>query len=73
MKNKILSGANMDIDLTSSKEISWKQDKCSWNKSENTNCHKCAIKNVSICDYFDGIKYPDKVICTYPEKHAHEN
>jgi hypothetical protein len=67
---KKLDGANMDIDLTTKEgEISWKQNKCPWNEKENTDSHKCAIKNVSICDYFCGIEYLDKVLCCYP----HEN
>lgn len=73
MKNKKiikqLKGANMDIDLTTSQEkISWKQDQCPWNVAEKTNTHKCAVKNISICDYFCGIKYPDIVLCSYPTK-----
>ena len=32
-----LRGANMDIDLVSEpKDIHWEQDKCPWNKEENT-------------------------------------
>lgn len=66
---KQLDGANMDIDLVSDKKkISWAQDKCPWNKKEKTNKHKCAVKNVSICDYFCGIKYLDNVLCCYPHK-----
>ena len=66
---KELKGANMDIDLTTNQEdIKWKQDKCPWNKAEGTNKHKCAIKNISICDHFKGIKDPDIVICNYSEK-----
>lgn len=73
MKNKKiikeLKGANMDINLTTSQEkISWEQDKCPWNVAEKTNIHKCAVKNTSICDCFCGIKYPDLVLCSYPEK-----
>lgn len=67
-KIKILDGANMDIDLTSTDETSWKQMKCPWNETEGTIAHKCAIKNVSICDYFCGIQYLDNVICCYPYK-----
>lgn len=70
-KNSIkkLSGANMDIDLTTDqKDISWKQDTCPWNKDDNTSKHKCAVKNTSICDYFCGIKPLDKVLCSYPHK-----
>ena len=60
----------MDIDLVAAPEkIHWKQDKCPWNIAENTNEHKCAVKNVSICPYFCGIKYLDNVFCCYP----HEN
>lgn len=72
MKNKILSGANMDIDLTSAKDISWHQDQCPWNKADGSNSHRCAIKNISICDYFCGIKPLDKVICNYPNSKKHE-
>ncbi len=60
-----LSGANMDIDLTSSQNIEWPQDKCPWNSDEQTNIHKCAVKNVSICRYFGGIKRLDTVLCSY--------
>ena len=66
-KIKELSGANMDIDLTTdSSKIDWKQESCPWNKEENTSVHKCCIKNTSICKYFCGIKYLDKVLCSYP-------
>ena len=60
-----LKGANMDIDLIPKKDIDWKQDKCPWNLKEKTNKHKCAIKNISICKYFKGIKEPDIVLCGY--------
>ena len=64
-----LKGANMDIDLMSDKkDIQWKQDKCPWNQKENTVKHKCAIKNISICNYFMGIEEPDIVLCKYPKK-----
>ena len=66
---KKLDGANMDIDLTTeNKDISWRQDKCPWNETENSNEHKCAVKNVSICPYFCGIEYLDNVLCCYPNK-----
>ena len=68
-KIKLLGGANIDIDLTTEKDVEWKQDKCPWNKAEGTNKHKCAVKNTSICRYFCGIKYLDNVMCSYP----HEN
>lgn len=68
MTNKIqeLTGANMDIDLTSKEDINWEQTSCPWNKEDNTNEHKCAVKNTSICKYFCGIKHLDKVLCSYP-------
>lgn len=63
-----LKGANMDIDLTTEEDkIDWKQDKCPWNEADKTNEHKCAVKNVSICKYFRGIKSLDNVICAYPK------
>jgi hypothetical protein len=34
MEVKILDGANMDIDLTSSDQTSWKQMKCPRNEAE---------------------------------------
>jgi hypothetical protein len=68
MKIIKLDGANMDIDLTSKDKTSWKQMQCPWNKIENTNKHKCAVKNVSICEYFCGIEYLDNVLCSYPNE-----
>ena len=68
MASKILKlkGANMNIDLeTDSKKIHWKQDKCPWNLKEKTSKHKCAIENVSLCKYFNGIESPDIVLCTF--------
>jgi hypothetical protein len=62
-----LAGANMDIDLATPKSmISWHQDGCPWNKAENINDHKCAVKNVSICRYFCGVEYLDTLLCCYP-------
>jgi hypothetical protein len=68
-----LDGANMDIDLTSEDQTSWKQMKCPWNEKENVNTHKCAIKNVSICDYFCGIEYLDNVLCCFPDENILED
>ena len=68
MDIKILDGANMDIDLVSGDQTSWKQMKCPWNEAEWTNAHRCAVKNVSICEYFCGIQYVDNVLCCYPHK-----
>ena len=65
--NYKLSGANMDIDLTSSDDqIEWQQDACPWNQIEKGNHHKCAIKNISICPFFRGIEHLDTILCSYP-------
>ena len=64
-----LDGANMDIDLaTPEGEIVWEQDRCPWNVAEETDAHRCAVKNVSICRYFCGIEYLDTVLCCYPSE-----
>jgi hypothetical protein len=71
MDNKIrtLKGANMDIDLASPIEsIQWRQDRCPWNETEGTDEHLCAVKSTSICPYFCGIEYLDKVLCCYPNE-----
>lgn len=68
MEVKVLDGANMDIDLTSEDTTSWKQAKCPRNQADWTNNHKCAVKNVSICEYFCGVQYLDNVVCCYPHK-----
>ena len=72
MRIKNLDGANMDIDLTSGKQTSWQQMRCPWNESEDTDKHKCAIKNVAICQYFCGIQYLDNVLCCYPNKNPNK-
>lgn len=65
---KKLQGANMDIDLaTDADRIKWAQDQCPWNAEEDVNIHRCAVKNVSICEYFRGIEYLDTVLCSYGE------
>ena len=64
-KIKELQGANMDIDLVS-KNVAWDQSNCPWNEADNTTEHKCAVKDISICKYFCGIKYLDSVLCSYP-------
>lgn len=69
---KKLDGANMDIDLTSSENISWQQDSCPWNLAEKSTQHKCAVKNVSICPYFCGIEYIDTILCCYPNENPNE-
>jgi hypothetical protein len=71
---KKLVGANMDIDLsTNESDISWKQDKCPWNEVDKNNNHKCAIKNISICQYFCGIEYLDNVLCCYPNENPNKD
>ena len=55
----------MDIDLTSAKLVGWEQESCPWNMKEKTIKHKCAVKNISICEYFKGIEPPDIVKCNY--------
>ena len=69
-----LNGANMDIDLvTPPGMIPWQQDACPWNNAENTDEHKCAVKNVSICQYFCGVAYLDTLLCCYPNKNPHQD
>ncbi|MFA5125021.1 MAG: hypothetical protein WC473_04350 [Patescibacteria group bacterium] len=68
MEIKIIDGANMDIDLVSGDEASWQQMRCPWNEAEGVKSHRCAVKNISICDYFCGIEYLDNVKCCYPDK-----
>lgn len=68
MEVKVLDGANMDIDLISEDTTSWKQTKCPRNQADWTNNHKCAVKNVSICEYFCGVQYLDNVVCCYLHK-----
>jgi hypothetical protein len=66
-----LSGANMDIDLTTPRgQIDWPQDQCPWNLADGNDQHQCAVKNVSICDYFRGIEYLDVVLCSYPNRES---
>ncbi|MDD4900961.1 MAG: hypothetical protein PHS62_02495 [Patescibacteria group bacterium] len=67
---KRLDGANMDIDLVSQEQTSWEQMKCPWNEVENTNIHKCAVKNVSICKFFCGVEYLDNILCCYPKENV---
>lgn len=62
-KIKTVIGSNMDIDFSNK---SFGGSVCPWNEAENTNEHKCAVKNTSICKYFCGIKFLDSVMCSYP-------
>lgn len=64
-----LNGGNMDIDLIPRSTVPWKITPCPWNVLENTTTHRCAVKNVSICPFFRGIKKPDVVLCGFdPQK-----
>lgn len=66
MSEKInqLSGANMDIDFSNP---AFGNTVCPWNEAENVNTHKCAVKDTSICRYFQGIQRLDTVLCSYPD------
>ncbi len=55
-----IGGANMDIDFS---PASWEQGECPWGPK-----HKCAVKGISICDYFEGIEKLDTVLCSYPNQ-----
>jgi hypothetical protein len=71
IKIQRIGGANIDVDLTTQNDVSWKQGKCPWNVSDKSNFHRCAIKNTSICDFFCGIEPWDTVLCSYPKKIDH--
>ena len=60
-----LRGGNMDIDLIPKPDLGWEQEACPLNEAERTLAHKCAVKDISICRYFRGIKPPDTVVCAY--------
>jgi hypothetical protein len=67
-----LAGANMDIDLvTPAGQISWSQEKCPWNAREGSDPHHCAVKNISICQYFCGVEYPDTLLCCFPDENPY--
>ena len=65
-----LRGGNMDIDLVPKPDLGWEQEACPWNEAEQTTSHKCAVKDISICRHFRGIKPPDTVLCVYPGSRA---
>jgi len=70
---KRYTGANMDIDLaTPPDRISWNQNKCPWNLAEQTDAHRCAVKNISLCQYFRGVEYPDTLLCCYLQREVEE-
>jgi len=62
-----LRGGNLDLDLLPNPQVNWPQERCPWNVAEGVNTHRCAVKNVSMCEHFQGIKAPDVVLCSYPE------
>ena len=64
-KIKKVIGANMDIDFSNPE---FGNSKCPWNEADNSNEHKCAVKNTSICKYFCGVQYLDSVLCSYPNE-----
>ena len=62
--NKLI-GSNMDIDFSNT---NFGNSQCPWNVAEETNKHRCAVKNTSICKYFCGVQYLDSVLCSYPHE-----
>ena len=75
-KIKELSGANMDIDLTTdSSIIDWKQESCPWNKEENTTVHKCCIKNKKLDNllkrYPASLSFINRVFCAFRIQYKH--
>jgi len=62
--NKLI-GSNMDIDFSNT---DFGNSQCPWNVAEETNKHRCAVKNKSICKYFCGVQYLDSVLCSYPHE-----
>jgi len=66
---KKLMGSNMDIDFIS--DVKFGDSQCPWNVDEETNEHKCAVKNISICKYFCGVQLLDSVLCSYPHEANH--
>ncbi len=61
-----LGGGNMDIDLIPKPGLKWEQEACPWNDAEGSSAHKCAVKDISICQHFRGIRPVDTVLCAYP-------
>lgn len=68
-----LRGGNMDIDLLPNAEIDWEQDRCPWNVHDGSDKHKCAVKGVSICEFFRGVEYPDLILCAYSDHSGHND
>ncbi len=62
-----LDGGNMEIDLFPKPGLQWEPDGCPLNAAEGTLEHKCAVKDISICEYFRRVKPLDTILCTYPK------
>jgi len=58
-----IGGANMDIDFSKTKGMDWMPGECPWGKN-----YKCAVKNTSICKYFEGVEKWDTLLCGYPKE-----
>jgi hypothetical protein len=55
-----IPGGNIDIDFSKTEGMSWEPGTCPWGPE-----HKCAVKNTSMCDYFEGVEAPDIILCSY--------
>ncbi|HNX31573.1 MAG TPA: hypothetical protein PKM35_08205 [Holophaga sp.] len=63
---KEIRGGNLDIDLIPKPGLDWEVGRCPWNEAEHSSTHRCAVKDTSICPYFQGVKRLDIVLCSYP-------
>jgi hypothetical protein len=59
-KFKKIPGGNIDIDFSKVNGMVWEPGECPWGPE-----HKCAVKNTSMCDYFEGVEAPDIILCSY--------
>ena len=62
-----LRGGNMDIGLIPKPGLQWDPEGCPRNQAEGGSAHKCAVKDISICEYFKGVKPLDTVLCAYTD------
>ena len=60
MKISEICGANMDVDLVSD-NVGWEQSAFPWSEAEQIKEQKCAVKDISVCKYFCGIRYLDTI------------
>ena len=65
-----LTSGHIDINFLPDSHISRTQDRCPWNEADGTDEHQCISTNQVICQYFHGIRRPNIVQCSYPEKKA---